>query len=181
MQLFKILRVASLGHITLIPSQPVFTLTTCIQATNTNFKVFGFTRGVQPTATPPIRYVLMWRQRKISFSSGFFTIYCQKCHISGMGLRMNVFIVTSKKIGTRDIIRRIGLHLYLTTKVDRWQFLSILLRKKKHRGIPHICTKKMSTQCNPLCLYRERLNTTIERLFRIECLLHLRKSVILLY
>jgi hypothetical protein len=122
-QLFKILHVASLGHITLIPKPTSL-------YSYYHFKVFGFTRGVQPTATPPIRYVLMWRQRKISFSSGFFTIYCQKCHISGMRLRMNVFIVTSKQNGARDIIHRIGLHLYLTTKVDRWHFLSILLRRK---------------------------------------------------
>ena len=158
MQLFKILHDASLGHITLIPSQPVFTLTTCIQASNTNFKVFGFTRGVQPTATPPIRYVLMWRQRKISFSSGFFTIYCQKCHISGMRLRMNVFIVTSKKNGTRDIILRIGLHLYLTTKVDRWQFLSILLREKNIVAF-HIFVRRRWVHSPLLCVFIENVWT----------------------
>jgi len=33
----------------------------------------------------------------------------------------------------------------------------------------------------PLCLNRERLNTTIERLFRRDSTLHLRKYVIFLY
>ena len=58
--------------------------------------------------------------------------------------------------------------------------LSILLRKKASWNSTYL-HEEDEYHCTPLCLYRERLNTTIECLFPIDCLLHLKKSVILLY
>ena len=53
--IFNEMMIAPLGHIILIPSQPVFVLSPfccvfSVEATNTNFVVFGLTRlGLEPT------------------------------------------------------------------------------------------------------------------------------------
>jgi hypothetical protein len=67
------------------------------------------------------------------------------------------------------VLIRIGLNLYLTTKVDRWQFLSILLRKKNIVAF-HIFVRRRWVHSALLCVFIENVSTQQLSILRIMSL-----------